>query len=64
MYNEIYPLVIDKQKKLDSNERSIFQLCELYPETTEREPMSYRTTKKAQATLIPKNVYSALSRTA
>ena len=56
--------MINKQKKLDSNERSIFQLCELYPETTEREPMSYRTTKKAQATLIPKKIYSALSRTA
>lgn len=28
MYNEIYPSVVDKQKQLDANERSIFQLCD------------------------------------
>ena len=38
MYNEIYPSVVDKQKQLDANERSIFQLCEL----RERERESQR----------------------
>ena len=46
MYNEIYPPVIEKQKKLDANERSIFQLCESNSETSEHDPKLYRTTKK------------------
>ena len=54
MYNEIYAPVIEKQKKLDANERLIFQLCELFSETTELNPKSYRTTKKSQATLLSK----------
>ena len=56
MYNEIYSPVIDKQKRLDPNERLISQLCELYSETTEKESKSYRTTKKSQANLIPKKI--------
>ena len=46
--------VIDKQKTLDGNERSVFQLCELYAEASEREPKSHRTTKRSQVALIPK----------
>ena len=54
MYNEIYPPVIDKQKKIGANKRSIFQLCELNSETTGKEPNWYRTTKKSKAILISK----------
>ena len=54
MYNKIYPLLTDNQKKLDANERLMFKLCELYSKTTEKEPKSYRATKKSEATLIPK----------
>ena len=50
MYNEIYPPVIDKQTKLDANERLIFQLYDLYSETTEKAPKSYKTTKKSHTT--------------
>ena len=54
MYNEIYPPVIDKQKKIGANKRSIFQLCELNSETTGKEPNWYRTTKISKAILISK----------
>ena len=30
MYNEIFPPIIEKQKILDANERSLFQLLELF----------------------------------
>ena len=33
IYNKIYPPIIEKQKMLDSNERSVYQLIELYSET-------------------------------
>ena len=33
MYNEIFPPIIDKQKKLDATARSVFQLYEQYLET-------------------------------
>ena len=54
MYNEISPPIIDKQKKLDATERSVFQLCEKYLETDDNKPKSYKGTKKSHATLIPK----------
>ena len=54
MHNKIYPLITGKQKKLDPNERSIFQLCKLYAEIFEKEPKSYCSTKKSHATLISK----------
>ena len=47
MYNEFFPPIIDKYKKLDPNERSVFQLCELYSENGEYIP-------KSQATFFPK----------
>ena len=50
IYNEIYLPVIDKQTKLDANERLIFQLYDLYSETTEKAPKSYKTTKKSHTT--------------
>ena len=33
LYNEILPPIIEKQKVLDANERSVYQLLELFDET-------------------------------
>ena len=33
IYNKIYPPIVEKQKILDSNEGSVYQLIELYSET-------------------------------
>ena len=33
MYNEIFPTIIEKQKILDANEQSLFQLLELFDKT-------------------------------
>ena len=41
MYNEIFPPIIEKQKILDANERSLFQLLELFDQR-EGKPKSYR----------------------
>ena len=60
MYNEIYPPVIDK-KKLEANKRSLFQLCELYSETSERTKI-IKNNQKITSNVNTKKVYSALSR--
>ena len=52
MYNKICPPIIDKHKKLDPNERSVFQLCELYSENDDYIPQFYRNTEKPQVTLF------------
>ena len=54
MYNEIFPPIIGKEKIIDANERSLFQLLELYSKTDEGNPKSYRCTAKSHATLFPK----------
>ena len=54
IYNEIYPPIIEKQKILDANERSVYQLIELYSETDKGVPRSYCPTPKAHATLFSK----------
>ena len=54
MYNEIFPLIIEKQKILDANERSLFQLLELFDKTNDDKPKSYRCTSKSHATMFPK----------
>ena len=54
MYNEILPSIIEKQKVLESNEQSVHQLLELFDETTEEKPKSYRCTTKSHATMFPK----------
>ena len=53
MYNEIFPPIIEKQKILDANERSLFQLLELFYKTNDK-PKSYRCTAKSHATMFPK----------
>ena len=56
IYNEIYLPVIDKQTKLDANERLIFQLYDLYSETTEKEPKSYKKLKNHTQLKYPKKI--------
>ena len=54
MYNEIFPPIIGKEKIIDANERSLFQLLELYSKMDKGNPKSYRCTAKSHATLFPK----------
>ena len=54
MYDEIFSPIIEKQKILDANERSLFQLLELFDKTNDGKPKSYRCTAKSHATKFPK----------
>ena len=54
MYNEIFPPIIEKRKILEANERSLFQLLELFDQR-DGKPKSYRYTAKSHATMFPKN---------
>ena len=54
LYNEIFPPIIEKEKKIDVNERSLFQLLELFAKTEEGKAKIYRCTAKSHATLFPK----------
>ena len=54
MYNEIFPPIIEKQKILDANERSLFQLLELFDKANDGKLKSYRCTAKSHATMFPK----------
>ena len=53
MYNEIFPPIIEKQKTLEANERSLFQLLELFDQR-EGKAKSYRCTAKSHATVFRK----------
>ena len=53
LYNEIFPPIIQKQKTFDANERSAYQLLELFHKTNDK-PQSYRCTAKSHATMFPK----------
>ena len=53
MYNEIFPPIIEKKTKIDVNERSLFQLLELFTQTEKGKPKSYRVTEKSHSTLFP-----------
>ena len=53
MYNEIFPPIIEKNKIMEANERSLFQLLELFSKDGNK-PRSYRCTSKSHATLLPK----------
>ena len=48
--------IFEKQKILDANERSVYQLIELYSETAKGIPRSYRPVPKAHGTLFSKIV--------
>ena len=54
MYNEIFPPIIEKEKILDVNERSLYQLLELFEKTSEGKPETFRCTAKSHATMFPK----------
>ena len=54
MYNEIFPPIIERQKILDANERSLFQILDLFDKTNHGKPKSYRCTAKSHATMFPK----------
>ena len=42
MYNEILPPIIEKQKILEGNELSVYQLLELLQKTLDGMPKTYR----------------------
>ena len=54
MYNEIFPPIIEKQNFLDANERSLFQLLELFDKTNDDKLKSYRCAAKSHARMFPK----------
>ena len=54
MYNEMFPPIVDKKKLLEPNERSIFQLLELYTEGNKEKAKSYKLSPQSHATLLPK----------
>ena len=51
---KLYSPIIEKQKILDANERSVYQLIELYSEANKGVPRSYCPRPKAHATLFSK----------
>ena len=53
-YNEIFPPIIEKKKIMEANERSLFQLLELFSKNEQNKPRSYVCTAKSHATLLPK----------
>ena len=58
MYNEILPPIIEKQEILEANERSIYQLLDLFCKTADGKPKSYRCTAKSHAKSFPKKFIS------
>ena len=53
-YNEIYPPIIEKERIIDSCERSAFQLIEQFVMGENNVPKAYRSTAKAHANLFKK----------
>ena len=56
VYNEFYPPIIEKKKIIDPCERSVFQLLEQYKENDSDDPVAYRATRKAHATMLKKKI--------
>ena len=46
LYNKVLPPVIEKQKLVDANERSIYRLLDQYQITEKGAPKAYHCTKK------------------
>ena len=55
MYYEIMPRIIEKQKTVEANERSVYELLHLFSKTDDSKPKFYHCTAKFHATLFPKN---------
>ena len=53
-YNEIYLLIIEKQRIIDPCERSVVQLLEQFVMVENNAPKGYRSTAKAHANLLKK----------
>ena len=53
-YNEIYPLIIEKQRIIGPCERSAFQLIEQFVMGENNNPKAYRSTAKSHANLLKK----------
>ena len=54
IYNEILPPFTEKNTKIEANERSIYQLLELYPEDNRGNPKNYKVSAKAHSNLLAK----------
>ena len=54
MYNEILPPFIEKNTKIEPNERSVYQLLELYSEDNRGNPKNYKVSAKAHSNLLAK----------
>ena len=54
MYNEIFPPFTEKQSRVEANERSVYQLVELYSEDSRGNPKSYKVSAKSHSNLLPK----------
>ena len=54
MYNEILPPFIEKDKKIEANKRSVYQLLELYSEDHRGKPNTYKISAKAHSNLFAK----------
>ena len=54
LYNEIFPPAIEKKKVLDADERSTYQLFDMFDTTVEGKPKTYNCTPKSHATMFPK----------
>ena len=59
VYNEIYPPIIEKQKTIDANEKSIYQLLDNLREG-QNGPLSYKVTAKNTFNHASKKIYSEL----
>ena len=57
MYNEIFPPVVEKKKVFEPNERSIFQLMELYSETLNDNPKSYKLSANPKPHFCPNDTF-------
>ena len=54
IYNEIYPPIVEKQKTIDPNEKSVYQLLDNFREGKDDVALSYKVTAKAHSTLLTK----------
>ena len=53
LYDEIMPLIIEKQKISEANERSVYQLLDLIKKMSKGVPKSYRCTQKSHYNMFP-----------
>ena len=56
MHNEILLPIIEKQKILEANQRSVYQLLDLFSKTADDKLKLYYYTAKSHAILLPKKL--------